>query len=110
MRWDEFLPVRGKWARRLLLLPFALALWVLRGIHVEVPGWYSLNAECHFLPECGTPQPPQPYVGIVSSAFAPAGWGQSHERKFHLGEMRYCVTTWSRISDEEAKRHGLPVD
>lgn len=114
LRWDEFLPVRGKWAWRLLLLPILLLLllmfWVDRGVHIELPGWFSFEAESCYWPEMGTPMPPEDYLLVGSSAFARWGWGRRRERIFSLGAMRYCVTTWSRISDEEAQRRGLPVE
>lgn len=77
LRWDEFLPVRGKWARRLLLLPLWLLLgWAPVGMDVRLDQWSIQTKWIQQLappvtaPMLNQPVPDNPYA---RSNFIPIG-------------------------------------
>lgn len=55
VRWGEYLPVRGKWAR-MLILPLVLVLWALWGIRFVAPDGNTIETRWDQFPQ-GYPIP-----------------------------------------------------
>lgn len=104
--WDEFLPLRGKWARRLLLLPLLAGLWVLGGARIELPGWFSFETEWYVPPAAWADLPDLP-DSIQPQTFShPSRLGYQRQRTFKFDAWEYRVTWWTRIAGGQHARHG----
>jgi hypothetical protein len=119
-RWDELLPVRGKWARWLCLLPLLLVLWVLWGIEVAVPGGAAVDTGWSDWPASLGPAPlvqsttlllnPMPNKRVTLAIPAPFHWGIQHSLTLLFGERCFQASIRLPLSQQEVQRRKLSVD
>ena len=112
LRWDEFLPLRGKWARWLLLLPLLAGLWVLWGARIELPGWFSFETVWYIPPAAWANLPDAP-DSIQPRTFTDSSCpiyylGHQHQRTFKFDAREYRVTWWTRLPGTAARLPALP--
>lgn len=110
-RWEEFLPVRGRWARRLLrgftVCLVGLFLWAAAGLNVEIGG-YRLESQwtqwTYFL------HPPDRWttsVLVFGSSPQSQRWGWYSSLTQPVAGGWYLANLFVPLPAHEIRRRGL---
>lgn len=107
-RWDEFLPLRGVWARRLLLALGALGLWIGWGIQLDLPGGNYLLTGWEYDPT-GRRSSLGPQASYGSVVQAPNHrWGRLREIRYRGGSYVYSLYWFSPLTHLDERRTRFP--